>query len=191
MNKSENNVMKTGSVIAVVVLVLLVVAYSFWRIVIEEVDALNGTRFMPPKIMSDMVLVNEKNQALPANLLKGKWSFIMFAETTCGELCKQQLDVTGQVVATGPDEIQRLLVLAHEPTDEFIRHTRDKHPDLVIAVLTRPIWTIFIVQFMTAIDEIGGKPFFLINPNGLLVMGYDELVPVKEVKEDVSQLMSN
>lgn len=194
MTESESNVMKKNSTLAVIALVLLVLIYSIWRIFIEDVSSFNGTQFKPPKIMNDMVLVDENSHALPATLLKGKWSFVIFAETACDDVCEQQLNVTKQVAMLSDntqDNVQRLLVMAHEPSDEFVQQTRDKHPDLVMAILTRPIWTIFIVQFMTAIEDIGGTPFFLISPNGLLVMGYDELIPVEEVSEDLLQWMNN
>ncbi len=188
MNESENKDRPINRTLLIVLPVLVVVIIVAWQLLGTAKFTLNGTRLMPPIPLSDMVLVDDKNQALPATLLKGQWTYILFAETSCDEVCEQQLQLTQKVIA-GKTDIQRVLVLAHEPGESFIQRIRTAHPQLVVAVLTRSIWTIFTVQFMSAVNEMGGAPYFLVNPNGLVVMGYDELVSVEDVASDLQHLL--
>lgn len=188
MNESENKDRPINRTLLIALPVLVVVIVAAWQLLGTGKFNLNGTSLMPPIPLSDMVLVNDENQALPASLLKGQWTYIMFAETGCDEACEQQLVLTQKVTA-GKTDTQRVLVLAHEPGESFIQRIRSDHPQLVVAVLTRSIWTIFTVQFMSAINEMGGAPYFLVSPNGLVVMGYDELVSVEDVASDLQHLM--
>ena len=187
MNESGNKDRPINRLLLIALPVLVVIIIAAWQILGDGKSSLNGTRLMPPVPLSDMVLVDEKNRALPANLLKGQWTYIMFAETQCDEVCQQQLVLTKKVAAAKAG-VQRVLVLGYEPEKGFIQDIKEAHPQLVITVLTRSIWTIFTVQFMSAINEIGGAPYFLVNPNGLVVMGYDELVSVEDVASDLQNL---
>lgn len=191
MNITDKKTSRNKALLLIAALVLLVIGYRFfaWQM-LETQGEQAGTRLMPPIPLSDMVLMDQAGEALPARLLKEKWSYVIFAETGCDDACEQQLLVTKQAAASvGQRIVQRLLVVAFEPSDDFMQALRADHPELVVAVLTRPIWTIFTVQFMAAIQEIGGSPFFLVNPNGLVVTGYDDLVSAEDVVSDLGLLL--
>ena len=183
---SKDRPLSFGLLIALPLFALLV--YGIWQVTNQSGSSLNGVKLMPPGILSDMVLVDADNQALPATLFKDKWSYVVFAESECDDACEQQLLITREVANSATD-VQRVLVLAHEPTDEFIKRISAENPQLVIAVLTRPIWTIFIVQFQSAIEEVGGAPYFLVNPNGLVIVGYDDLASAQDVISDLQSLL--
>ena len=161
------------------------IACTVWFMMYQADKGLKGTQIVPPRPLSDLVLVDVANEALPAALLKNKWSYVLFADSQCDENCEQQLQVTQKVVATVDSGTQRLLVMGYEPEIELVERISSAHPDLIIAVLTRPIWAIFTVQFKSAVDEIGGNPFFLVNPRGMVIAGYDELVGAEDVADDL------
>lgn len=152
---------------------------------------LNGNKLEPPRPLSDMVLVDVHQQALPANFLRQKWSYVIFADSDCDATCQEQIDLTRQSRNTlkQADRVQRLLVLGYEPEKNWVHETEAQNEDLVIAVLTRPIWSIFTVQFQSAIEEIGGMPFFLVNENALIIVAYDDLVSAQNVQQDLVKLL--
>ena len=189
MTESESKDRPLNLWLMIALALLAVVLLALWQLPDRGGNSLNGTRLMPPLILSDMVLVDADNQALPATLFKGQWSYVVFAESECDDLCRQQLHITRQSVQTA-QQGQRVMVLAHEPTDDFMAWLREEHPDLKVAVLTRPIWAVFLGQFYSAIEAIGGTPYFLVNPNGLVIAGYDELVAAEDAVSDFSQLIN-
>ncbi|MGD2118791.1 MAG: hypothetical protein PVG66_10550 [Chromatiales bacterium] len=152
----------------------------------------HGSLISPAKPLMDMVLVDAQHNALPADLLKGHWTYVMFAENSCDPACEQQLYVTRQTrVSVNKDmqRVQRLLVLGFEPEQAWLEKLQQEHPELIVAVLTRPIWTAFQVQFQQDIEAIGGMPFFLVDPLGNLMMGYDELATPKGILSDLRKLL--
>lgn len=194
MTESENKDRPLNLWLLIVLALLAAILLTLWRLSGEGGSSLHGTslhgsRLMPPRVLSDMVLVDVDNQALPATLFKGQWSYVVFAESDCDDLCRQQLLITRQSVDTAA-QAQRVLVLAYEPAADFTGWLKAEHPDVKVAVLTRSIWAVFVAQFLSAIDEIGGSPYFLVNPNGLVVAGYDELVSAADAASDFRQLVN-
>ena len=189
MTESENKDRQLNPLLFIVLGLLAVMLLVLWQFSDRGGNSLHGTRLMPPGILSDMVLVSADNQAFPAALFKGQWSYVMFADSECDDLCRQQLLITRQSVKAARQG-QRVLVLAHEPTADFMEWLRGEHPDLKVAVLTRSIWAVFVVQFQSAIEAIGGTPYFLVNPNGLVIAGYDELVSAEDAASDFMQLIN-
>lgn len=170
--------------------ILLVFILFAWQQTAEDgTSGVAGHQIIPPRPLSDMVLVDADNNALPAAFLKGQWSYVIFADAECDELCEQQINLTQAVVKAQAEQApKRLLVMGYFPEDEFLQRMKSQHEDMVVAILTRPIWAIFAVQFAAAIEAIGGTPFFLVNPNAMVVMGYDELVSQADVNLDFNKL---
>jgi len=185
---SETDNKKHNGQIILLVLALIGVICTAWFLFADKPSTLKGTKIFPPKPLSDMVLVDADNQPLTASLLKGEWSVVMFADSECDDVCEQQLQLVKQAVEHYGG-LQRLLVLGFEPGKEFVERLKQQYPEMIIAVLTRPIWSIFVIQFQSLIDEIGGMPFFLINPQGMVIMGYDELIAQQDFLADLRQLM--
>lgn len=178
-------------VVVITVVLMVVILFAWQKTGDNGAGGLAGHSIIPPSPLSDMVLVDADNNALPASFLKGHWSYVLFADAECDELCEQQIGLTKAVVdAQGSEAPQRLLVVGYYPEDTFLQRMKNKHPDMVVAILTRPIWAIFTVQFASAIEAIGGMPFFLVNPGAMVVMGYDELVSQADVNVDFQNLSS-
>ena len=112
----------------------------------------------------------------------------MFADSECDEICEQQLQLVKHAVEQH-NSLQSLFVVGFEPPKDFVERLKQQYPEMTVAVLTRPIWSIFVIQFQSLIDEIGGMPFFLVNPQAMVVMGYDELISEKDFLDDLRQLM--
>jgi len=151
-----------------------------------------GTLISPAKPLMDIALLDVDRNPLPAKLLKGHWTYVMLADAACDDRCEKQLELTKTtriLVNKDMQRVNRLLVVAYQPSDEFVARIKTDHPQLTLAVLTRPIWTEFTVQFQSAIDNIGGMPFFLVDPNGNLMMGYDDSISPKDILGDLKKLL--
>ena len=171
-----------------IALALIGVICTAWFMFADKSPLMTGTKIFPPKPLADMVLVDTENQPLSAGLLKGGWSVVIFADSECDEICEQQIQLVNQSIKQYKG-LQSLLVLGFEPQKDFIESLKQQYPEMIVAVLTRPIWSIFVIQFQSLIDEIGGMPFFLINPQAMVVMGYDELASQDDFVADLRQLM--
>jgi len=184
------SIKKHLSVIAATIILLIVALLAWENLGNQNATEPNGTIIVPPKPLMDMVLVDAHDKALPADFLKNSWSYVVFADFQCDDVCEEQLLLTRQVVNQAADrqKLQRLLVFGDEPQASYLKDLETEQPDLVVAVLTRSIWSIFNVQFFPYMETIGDSPFFLVDPRGFLVMGYDELVSVDDLVKDLQQL---
>lgn len=150
---------------------------------------LQGFVVSPPKPLTHMVLLDVEGKAYPLGLLKGQWSYLLFANSECGESCIEQLKQTAVLDGLdGQAGVQRVLVTGFEPEAALVSQLRDTQPGLKIAVLTRSIWSIFTVQFQDIQQQVGDSAFMLINPNGLLVMAYDDLLAPVQLISDLDLL---
>lgn len=153
-----------------------------------EQSGLSDYKVFPPRPITDMVLVKADGEALPVNFLKGKWNFIILADSNCDDTCKHYLKLSNDFKQQQVKEIQRLLVTGYEPDKDFLKELEETYPDLVVTVLTRPIWAIFTVQLRSVADEIAGEPLFLISPDGLLMMAYDDFAELSVLNKDFAEL---
>ena len=147
----------------------------------------------PPRPLMDMVLVDSNGDALPAGLLRKHWSYVILADSNCDEVCQHYLNITSSAVSENNNDLsmQRLLVLGFSADKAFIEKLKADHPDLVIAMLTRPIWAIFTVNFLQVAQEMSGTPLFLVDPRGFLGTAYDDFVEARDLSDDLAVLSSS
>ena len=167
---------------------IVVVAVAAWLLQGRMLKGLSGTVIDPPKPLTHMILMDYERKAYPIDLLKGQWRYLIFADTQCGDICREQITLTGKMFQGKPDNASRLLIMGFEPDKSFIEFLKANHSDLQLAVLTRSIWSIFVLQFQLVMQQIGEMPFLLINPDGFMVMGYDELVTSELLGSDLQTL---
>jgi len=145
------------------------------------------TSVTPPRPLVDMVLVDVGGEAMPASWLRNHWSYVILADAECDETCVQYIETTRTVVNEKQDQLpmQRLLVLGYNADKAFVKMLQAENPDMKIALLTRPIWAIFTVNFLQAAAEVGGAPLYLVDPRAFLVAAYDDFVEAKDLTNDL------
>jgi len=146
------------------------------------------TSINPPRALTDMVLVDASGEAMPASWLRNHWSYVILADADCDEVCQQYIETTRTVVTEqqGKLAIQRLLVLGYNADRTVINQLQSDNPDMKIAILTRPIWAIFTINFLQVATEVGGTPLYLVDPRAFLVAAYDDFVEVKDLTNDLA-----
>ena len=151
-------------------------------------DAATGIN--PPRPLMDMVLVDFNGDPLPANLLRDHWTHIILADADCDDVCQQYIETTRTVFHEKQNMLpmQRLLVLGYSADKAFVEKLQSDNPDLKIAMLTRPIWAIFTVNFLQVANEVGGTPLYLVDPRAFLVTAYDDFVEARDLVNDLGVL---
>ncbi len=175
----------------IIVLLLLAAGGAFVVLKMQQNVKMHGVVIDPPRPVTHMILMDYEHRAYAIDLLKNNWSYLIFADSECGDICKEQIDLTAALVKTSgaPQNLQRILIMGYEPDKAFIDELKSKHADLKIAVLTRAIWSIFTVQFQLIMQQIGEMPFLLISPQGMMRAGYDELVQPAQLVADLGNLL--
>ena len=138
----------------------------------------------------DMVLVDINGDPMPAQLLRNHWTYVILGDADCDEICLQYIDTTRDVITKKPGDMpmQRLLVLGYNAEKAFVDKIQADNPDIKVAVLTRPIWAIFTVNFLQVATEVGGTPLYLVDPRAFLVTAYDDFVEPGDLEKDLVTL---
>jgi cytochrome oxidase Cu insertion factor (SCO1/SenC/PrrC family) len=123
--------------------------------------------------------------------LRGRWTYVMFAQQGCDDRCQQQLYLTRQVrMAMNKDvrRVQRLLVLGSLPDAALVQRLAAEHSDLRW-VVQDAAGDRFADQFQGAGFSSSGVQYFLLDPLGNLMMFYDLSTPAKGMMKDLQKLL--
>ena len=153
-----------------------------------------GKKLMPPKPLTGMVLVDDQNNALPIDLLKNSYHYVLLAESACDEFCMQYIDLTReaiQQVSTANSvskPVKQLLVLGYEPDKAWLEKLKQENPGITVTVLTPAIWSIFTLPFNQVATDMVGSPLFLVDPRGFIMIVYDDLDESAPLVSDLRSL---
>jgi len=149
-----------------------------------------ATSISPPRPLMDMVLVDVNGDAMPATLLRNHWTYVILGDADCDETCMHYIETTRLMVNEKKRDLdmQRLLVFGYKPEKAFVEKLQADNPDIKIAILTRPIWAIFTINFLQVATEVGGTPLYLVDPRAFLVTAYDDFVEVGDLVNDLNVL---
>jgi len=152
-----------------------------------------ATSINPPRPLMDMVLVDSNGDPMPASLLRNHWTYVILGDADCDETCMQYIEATRSVIKEKQVNLamQRLLVLGYNADKAFVEKLKAGNPDMKIAILTRPIWAIFTVNFLQVATEVGGTPLYLVDPRSFLVTAYDDFVETSDLLNDLNVLKSS
>ncbi len=183
------------SLLLIVALFLIppIAAWVAWKALgAHGVDATTnaGTLITPARpLRMDGVHV-AGGEPLTAAAVRGRWTYVMFAPSTCDQRCERQLYLTRQTrLAMNKDipRVRRLLLLADRPDDAFERLLTRQHDDLRWAIADpQGQWR---AQFRGDGFAPDGAQYFLVDPLGNLMMVYDLEVSPRGVRDDLRKLL--
>lgn len=173
--------------------ILLLLVFLFVLSACEKVDtqlSSTGKKLMPPRPLTDMVLVDDQDKALPIDLLKHHYSYVLLAESSCDDFCQQYIQLTSEAIkqTSLSKPVKQLLVLGYEPDRNWLDKIKQDNPALTVAILTRSIWTIFTIPFIQEADDMLGAPLYLVDPRGFIVLVYDDLNDADPLVSDLKSL---
>ncbi len=198
MPMSEQHQRRRSRVQLVLIFVLFLIppvsAWIAWQYLGEHgVDATTnaGTLVSPARPLQIGGLHKADGTPLIDQDLRGRWTYVVFAPGDCDKRCEEQLYLTRQIrVAMNKDmpRVQRLLVLANQPSAEFASRLAEQHADLHWVVRASEADAL-----MQTFEGDGfapsGEQYFLVDPLGNLMMFYDLGVPAKGMMKDLQKLL--
>jgi hypothetical protein len=148
-----------------------------------------GELVRPPRPLPARALPLWGSGNTDANFLKGKWTFLYVAHSTCGQVCRDQLYETRQVrVALDRDmnRVQRVFIAPEDCCDP--QALREQHPDLTTVRLG-----VDAAPLLAILNQDGsansGDRVFLVDPLGNLMMSYAPDAKPKGMLEDMKRLL--
>lgn len=150
-----------------------------------------GTLVSPARPLSIAGLVHADGSRYQEKDLRGRWTYVLFDDGNCAERCLEQLYLTRQTrISMNKDvrRVQRLLVLAQQPTPDLVKRLGDEHSDLAWVVQTEGA-----EQMLRHFNGQGfaprGEQYFLVDPLGNLMMFYDVGVAARGMRKDLQKLL--
>ncbi|MDJ0739396.1 MAG: hypothetical protein QNJ91_06745 [Gammaproteobacteria bacterium] len=150
-----------------------------------------GTLVSPARPLDIAGLSAGDGQPLGDAVLRGRWTYVMFASNGCDARCAQQLYLTRQIrlgVNKDMPRVQRLLVLDDAPAADLAQTLASEHADLVVAVRGDAAAAL-LERFRGDGFAPDGAQCFLVDPLGNLMMFYDPGVPPKGMIKDLRKLL--
>jgi len=151
-----------------------------------------GNLVVPARPIETLGLLDTQHRQFGNDVLKGRWSYIVFAPNGCNELCQRQLHDTRQIrtsVNKDMHRVQRVLVLNEKLAAERLVVMGEQHPDMLIAITEQQNGQAFAHQFLRAGYSPNGEVIFLVDPLGNLMMAYEKQVPAGGVLKDLRKLL--
>jgi cytochrome oxidase Cu insertion factor (SCO1/SenC/PrrC family) len=146
-----------------------------------------GVLITPARPLPEAPLTLADGSASPADVLRGKWSWIYIGDGQCDARCKTALTDIRQarlLLAEKIDRVQRIFLTTGSCCDSA--YLQSEHPGLVVAQLS-PEWSsIFTVNDVP--PEAAGR-LYLVDPLGNLMMSYAADAPSMGLLEDIKKLL--
>jgi hypothetical protein len=150
-----------------------------------------GALITPARPLQVAGLIRADGTALDDAAMRGRWTYVLFAPSTCGERCEEQLYLTRQTrLSMNKDipRVQRLLIFESMPPVALQEHLAADHEDLTWVVRETGASGL-LEQFAGPGFVANGQQFFLVDPLGNLMMFYDLDVPAKGMMKDLQKLL--
>jgi cytochrome oxidase Cu insertion factor (SCO1/SenC/PrrC family) len=166
----------------------------FTKIGMPEGTRNKGTLITPPLQLMDMRLRNDKGDEFKLDAAKEKmWLFLVAAPAQCDEVCRQRFwEVRQTRVALGKyqSHIRRVwLVTEGEPDSATRDWLLQEHKDMALIYSGSSEWQRFITQHSVAADSVAQARFYLVDPQGFVMMYYRAEDTYKDVIKDIKFLL--
>lgn len=150
-----------------------------------------GTLILPPRPLQSLILKEAGQQDFDWRTLSGRWTLVTYHEGACDAGCREQLRAQGQIRrALGAERIRvgQLLIRTAPVTFPPTREPDSARGDSKILYLPPAQGAGFRQLFSVPGIELDGATY-LIDPNGMLMMGYATASPKKDILKDLETLL--
>lgn len=151
-----------------------------------------GALIQPARPLQQVSLHDARGEPWSMAAVRGRWAYVMFAESTCADECQRQLYYTRQIrtgVSKDMARVRRVLVLGYQPDEVWQREIARDHPDLTVVVAAEAAWNRFAGQFSEQNQGVDGNDFYMVDPLGNLMMRYGQQVSAKGIAKDLRKLL--
>jgi len=194
------------------VTVILVATWLWYYVVNGELDLVaavgtsnNGSLVQPPRQLEEVSLADEAALPLKYSELERRWRFLIPGGKNCDQVCESSLYTTRQIhIAMGKEfnRIRRIYLSDTPAADTMmnIDYLSDQQPapesfTELLASQHRgmKVMTLSSTDHQTLLREYAIEPssWYLVDPNGWIMMSYDHTVDYKGVMSDLKFLLKN
>ncbi|MCW8976766.1 MAG: hypothetical protein OQL10_13695 [Sedimenticola sp.] len=150
-----------------------------------------GTLITPPRPLTDLDLKDADNTPYDWSKSTGHWTLVSYNQGDCDPTCEQRIHETEQIRrAVGGERIrvERLLIQALPANTEKIQAQTEQLNGMQMLFLETDKQENFNTLFNVA-GIIPDSATYLIDPNGMLMMGYTKNNKPKDILKDLEILL--
>jgi cytochrome oxidase Cu insertion factor (SCO1/SenC/PrrC family) len=187
---NKSNVLTLAMIILVFGLPPLAAYFMYFSGIMPDARMNKGT-LIKAEELPEIDLHTMDGRAYDINSKSGKWTLVMLVEPTCDDLCKKNIYLMRQVrTSLGKDRnnIQHVIVLKNTPVAEQLDVFLRDYPNLT--VLTGNESAINTLDsFLISVAGDSANKVFIIDPNGSVMMHYDQDLQPKDLLGDLKRLI--
>lgn len=149
----------------------------------------NGTILTPPKLISELKLVDDQGADLLAT--GGKWRLLIPYSKDCGESCKNNLYISRQVHIRLADKASRVerTLLAFDDIQDQREQLSKEHPRMRFAQIDKKALQQWLADTNAPADSIAAGSYFLVDQRGYMMMFYSHQHSGNELLKDLKYLL--
>jgi hypothetical protein len=176
--------------IAVFVLPLLLAFYLYYGGAWRPGGRTNqGDLIDPPRPLPELALTSATGEALPEDLLRGRWTLVYVGDGACDARCEEALTLIRQTRLALNDDIPRVQrVFLASPSCCNRDYLDTQHPGLVVVDAAAAGGAELLGHFPGA-ERGGAGLIYIVDPLGNLMMSYGADAPPKGLLEDMRKLL--
>ncbi len=191
-NKAAGNNNRLALVLIFAIPVLIILSstalyYLAEHKVLDLGEVSRGELITPPLPIAQLQLVDGEGQALAYELPEPLWTYVIFGDADCEQLCERVLYVTGQthkLLGRKVNDLQRIYVnTGGEPGPALQVRLEGEHKNLRVVNGDREEISLALANL--EIDPMADTVFFLVDPRGWMMMYY---VLADDRQQTLSQL---
>lgn len=184
----KENTQKSGYMLMAVFVVPLLIAVAMYSLR-NQLPTMNtvahGELIHPAEPIKSLEIVSNNNAVITLDEIKGKWTYLVYAPSGCSLECEASLFKLRQSKqATGREvnRIQALLLVGEKAVDTAIM---DRNQNITIGKLKT-----LELESKPGVNKIlSTETIYLLDPNGNLMMKYDNSATSKGLLKDIKKLL--
>lgn len=149
-----------------------------------------GELVQPPKQLSFPTLSQAGHQPFEPQAWQGKWHMVYVSSKVCNQACLEQLHTMRQLhasLAKEIDRMQRVWVIAGQPSQDEMAALQKAYPDLIILPQAAALAEQFDLPGKLAAES--GR-LYLVDPLGHLMMSYPPNTDPYSIRKDLMRLLT-
>jgi cytochrome oxidase Cu insertion factor (SCO1/SenC/PrrC family) len=199
LSKVKNNSRVPALILGSLVLVIFISTLLFRASVTGSINLPellgtknNGTLITPPQPLADLPLQIAGADRFQFDALPKQWSLLIPVARHCDEQCKQTLYTTRQLhIALGKntERVRRFFVVTDYPLDADFEKLLSEHPRVQVLTADAAAFKQFFAK--AGLEPLRDRQYFIVDPNGWVMMYYNDQHNGKAVMADLKFLLTN
>lgn len=155
----------------------------------------HGELVVPPRQIDDVILTDAQGKPIKISSLPPEWNFVVANAGDCPKACADTLYLVRQLrKSLGADSlrIRMILISKQMPIDQSMHaFIQQEHEKLLVLYTTPNQFDRLFANAQPNLDPLSTNTFFVVDPEGWLMMSYDQKHNYKDVLKDMRFLLKN